>query len=151
VVWRTSYQTRELDPTPTPALVAEALNGDIYQARDRELLVGGFDLRAQSEIGVWNRIFDEELPCVRCWTVFFLDSLTPKVAANLRAMIPRSKHDKTLVCTQPESWASIIQPDRPERSFGTLITEGVADPLMVGIPTEEALDRFLEKLGSLRE
>jgi hypothetical protein len=41
---------------------------------------------------------------------------------------------------------NLIRPDRPERSFAGILRDGAFDMLMVGIPTEEAWDRFMQKL-----
>ena len=151
MLWRTPYQTRELGPIAVPPIIGTTLAGDPVQDGVIQLVLGAFDPKAQLELGVWLRLMSAEVPKLPCWTVFFIESLTDKLRRDIFTMTPSSRHNLTVISTVTADWRNIVQPDRPERSFGTLIKCGVGNPLMVGTPTEEALDRFKQALGPLTE
>ena len=149
MVWRPPYVTRELAPQPIPELSGKSLSGNDLHLGSVDVLLGAFDLRAQVELGVWHRLAAGIVPSIAPWTVYFFDSPSRKQSEDLRAMTPPSLWAFTFISTSGAAWRRLIKPDRPERSFGALIKNGIANPMMVGTPTETALDRFQESLGRL--
>jgi hypothetical protein len=132
MVWRRAYETREIGPVACPLLSAALISGTALVLPQACVLMGGFDLRAQAELGVWRRLIPDAI------TVYFLDSAT-----SLRAMTPRSQWDSVAHAPPSEEWADFIAPDRPERSFAGVLRNGEFQILMVGMHTEEAWDRLM--------
>lgn len=125
MLWRTSYEPRVLRD-------AEAPSGE-------GLLLGAFDVRAQSEIGVWTRLFDEAGLDYRIR--LFRDEWTEKERRTVDAVFPPSVRARIELATE-RGWAETVAPDRPERTFAALIQEGRAKMLVIGPPTEEVWEEF---------
>jgi len=150
MLWRAGYDTRELPPTPFPELVATSLVGSPIDFSLPCVLSGGFDPRAQMELGVWDRLLHEiELAIPHC-TVFLLERPIEKAEASIIAMTPRSRWATVGLAACTEPWQELIQPDRPSRSFAGILVYGMLHPLMVGLPTEEAWDRFRQSAAGYR-
>lgn len=147
MIWRVGYCTRELEAVVAPPFRATTLDGILIDETFAGILMGGFDPRAQSELGIWRRLLEEADLGVDCLTVLILESLGPKAEAAVRAMVPQSQWHGFAIARCTDEWIDLIQPDRPERSFAAMIRGGILNPLMIGIPTEEAWDRFKERLS----
>ncbi len=95
-------------------------------------------MRAEAELGVWRRLLDDAALGMTYWTVLFVDLSSDQV----RELVPRSRWESTVLSAPSSVWSDVIQPDAPSCSFAMACSGGVADPLMVGLPTEEAWDAF---------
>ena len=84
---------------------------------------------------------------LKIYTLFLLTGVSQNTKEHLIAMTPRSLGDSTIFSDHSFEWESLIKPDRPERSFAGFVSQGFLDPLMIGVPTEEAWDRFQEHLS----
>ena len=80
------------------------------------------------------------------WTVYLLAEDSPKELAKLGAITPGSHWASTGIAKASSDWTRTIQPDRPGRSFAAFQKGGVLNPLMIGLPTEDAWDRFQSAL-----
>ena len=140
------YATRELASAKAPSIDGITLSGEAFRPGPIVLITGGFDWRAQAELGIWRKLLTEVAPQFTCWTVYLGGNPNDRLVVNLQALTPQSLWPVTVVSRNTGPWRDLVQPDRPERSFGTLIKGGNAFPLMVGLPTEEALDRFVAML-----
>ena len=125
-----------------PQITGNYLEGESFAPQGNYLILGGFDLRAQAEIGVWRRLVQQSASVISCVTIYFLDRSDASGREALEAMTPLSQWSTTAVAESTSHWLELIQPDRPERSFAGLIRDTTIDPLMIGMPTEEAWDRF---------
>lgn len=144
MLWRPAYEPRELTQVELPPLAGRTLEGAPWALVPGAVLLGAFDARAQSELGVWRRLFQSEaiVPAV----VFF-SSRPERTRRDLLALVPPTQHGATAVAEDSERrWEALIQPDRPERSFAAIAREGKSPLVTIGTPTEEAWDRFLEAL-----
>ena len=108
-----------------------------------DVLIGGFDPRAQVELGVWIRLLSEAGAEARVRTLFLCEQ---RMQDGVRALTPRSRWASTFVGLPTSDWQALILPDRPERSFAGICRGNDLEPLMIGLPTEEAWDRFLASL-----
>ena len=143
MLWRAKFDTWEPDSKPIPPTVAASLSGEVLELHDGDILIGGFDPRAQVELGIWSRLISQADAETHIRTLFLVD------AAHIpfvEAVTPKSLWSSTSVGAANQEWESLILPDRPERSFACIVREGLFDPLMIGLPTEEAWDRFLARL-----
>ncbi|MDR3692533.1 MAG: hypothetical protein P4L46_24340 [Fimbriimonas sp.] len=122
-----------------------------------DLVFGGFDLAAVRELIIWRRLFDRNPSLEAClgaghpapfgWTILFLSGQDKVSVPTLKAMTAPSAWSTTIIADDNGPLRDLIQVDRPDRSFGTLVVSGIADPLMVGLPTEEALQTFLDAIA----
>jgi len=126
VLWRTPYKPRVLERSSVPGL-------------PDGICLGIFDARAQSELGIWLRLFESA----------GIDRSTHIVAVGLKdrrkveTVLPPSRHGQLLLLADEEKTISnLINPDRPERSFAAIVRHGFAPLLVVGAPTEEVWERF---------
>ena len=147
MLWRAKYSTWEPHAATMPPLEGIALDESPFKASGRFVVLGGFDLRAQAEIGVWKRLLAEAQPGVRIWTVYLLESGRASKLTMVQSMTSKSEWPTTVVAESTALWRELIQADRPERSFAGLVSGVVIDPLMIGVPTEEAWDRFRDSLS----
>ncbi len=146
MLWRQGYSTREMEPAVAPPVVGNLLQGPKIDGASSYVLLGGFDLSAFSELAIWRKLVEEAAPSELCLTLYFLDSPTLKVHSNALAVTPVSLRHLVGIAEHAEEWRQLIQPDRPSRSFGAILRDGVLDPLMVGVPTEESWERFRNRL-----
>jgi len=148
VIWRNSYQALDLGSIQAPNVIGETLSGDAFELTSPTLLLGAFDFRGASELGVWSRLCQSESFGISTTFAYFLSRRSREIIQLAKDMTSPSLHSATVLVWESQLWHEIIQPDRPERSFGCLIKDGVAEPILVGTPTEEAWDYFIEKLGA---
>lgn len=137
MLWRSAYVPRILRSVPLP-------NG----SDQPRVCVGGFDLKALGEIGIWQRLLDGTDAANRYRIQLFGDGATfpPRL---VRAVIPPSQRDRfEIVEAATREWKELVAPDRPERSFAAVIREGKADLLVIGAPTEEVWDEFQAVMSS---
>ncbi|CAN5463008.1 hypothetical protein BH11ARM2_BH11ARM2_18110 [soil metagenome] len=116
---------------------------EAYQPRvDRDVSVpplpdgvylGGFSPLAQSELGVWRRLFQSE-----GWGFSLL-----LFGAGWEAVLPASLLGLRFEGASEPLWLGRISPDRPERSFAVVVRGGRARILVVGPPTEEVWEEVL--------
>jgi hypothetical protein len=107
------------------------------------VLVGGFDLRAQAEFGIWWRLLESAGLADRSVIYLFSAEWTDKDLRLARAVLPRSLHDRLrLVADEAGAWRDLIEPDRPERSFAAIVRGPEAELLVIGPPTEDVWERF---------
>jgi len=149
MLWRAGYSTRELGPVDTPAVAGVTLEGVALPPELQGVFTAGFDLKAQAELGIWRRLLTEAHPNLRVSALLFLGEPGPKTLAAARSLFPRSLWADVSIVETSEAWLDVAKPDRPERSIAGIVAQGVIDPLMIGIPTEEAWDRFKQRLASL--
>jgi hypothetical protein len=143
MLWRAKFDTWEPGSCVLPGLVALSLEGERLVLSPGVILVGGFDPRAQGETGVWSRLISEGGFEQRLRTLYLGE---PRIHSAVRALTPKSKWATTFVGSSTPDWDALILPDRPERSFAGVVRVGTLDPLMIGLPTEEAWDRFSASL-----
>lgn len=136
MLWRESYRPRVFEGQALPDGVGDGI------------LIGAFDLLAQREIGIWLRLIAEAFPALRPDVLLISPTWSAKQRKVAAATFPPSLLGSLRFLEDPEEqWRAAIQPDRPERSFAAIVREGVADLLMVGVPTEEAWDDFRDRLS----
>ena len=111
------------------------------------VILGGFDLRAQAEIGTWRKLIEGLEGETTLLTIYLIDVVKPADLDSLRAMTPKSRWVSTLISSTNEVWRDMIQPDCPQRSFAGRLQNGVIHPLMIGPPTEDAWDDFSEAIN----
>lgn len=112
------------------------------------VLIGVFDLRGLGEGELWRRLmaseFGDSAPV-------FTALIASIAIGEAESAVPKSRHASTLLIDDPDGkWQSIAEPDRPERSFAAVVRGGLARPLMVGAPTEDAWDTFSRSYESSR-
>ena len=146
MLWRAAYNTWEPAPAPIPEMIGRNLHGQLLNLDGQVVLCGGFDLRASAELGVWRRLLQSLDTPIKLWTIYLLPDQTSSDEAALASMTPKSLWSNTYLARSTSEWSELIQPDRPERSFAALAMNGVLDPLMIGLPTEEAWYRFQSAL-----
>ena len=146
MLWREAYNTWEGNPVPLPEIVVSNINGDIISIDNPCVILGGFDLRASAEIGVWLKLIRSLATAPPSLTVFLLDTNSQHELEKLAAITPKSQWATTGIAKVNADWLRIIQPDRPGRSFAAYHHTAILNPLMVGLPTEEAWDRFQSRL-----
>ena len=146
MLWRPTYETRIRRGLALPRLEGLTLDGGETATPTSGSLLGAFDPRASAELGVWRRLLDEAE--LTAFTVFVRPAWTPRERRALALATAPGQHSRTLLVEDPSgSWASVIETDRPERAFAAVVRDGTAEPLMVGLPTEEAWDEFREAAG----
>ena len=147
MLWRECYHTAQAEEVPLPALMGTFLSGDPWLPLNDFILVGAFDLRGLGEIGIWERLLDDA--GVGTVTVLFHAEWPTQERSVLEASVPYSRHPQTLMADDPSGeWLDLISPDRHERAFAAIVRGHVARLLMVGAPTEEALDAFNTVIGA---
>ncbi len=148
MLWRPTYETRIRRGFALPRLEGLTLDGGEAATPTTGALLGAFDPRAGAELGVWRRLLDEA--GLSAFTVFVRPAWTPRERRALALATAPAQHPWTLLVEDPgESWASVIETDRPERAFAAVLHEEVTEPLMVGLPTEEAWDEFKEAIRAI--
>lgn len=128
MLWRQPYQPRVLE-----AVRVEGLPDGI--------LVGVFDPLGQAELGVWLRLF-ESAGQDRQVKILAIGMPSPR---KFEAILPPSRHSQ-VVWRDEGGLAQTLAIDKPERSFAAIVTGGIADLLVVGLPTEEVWERFEQAL-----
>lgn len=142
MLWRTPYQTPRAENVTLPGLSGRYVSGESWVALDDFVLVGAFDLRGLSEIGIWTRLLDEA--GIGVVVAFFDAEWSPQQRVVLEASIPYSQQGHTLMANDPRGeWLDLISPDKPERAFAAVVRGHAASVLMLGAPTEDAWDDFL--------
>ncbi len=125
------------------------LSGSQWSPGGAETYIGAFELAALSEIGVWTKLLHSA--GIPSHVLIFANDPGPKIQRSLQTSFPPSRlQDIILVDDSGEQWRNFIQPDRPERAFAMHVRDGMAEPLMVGPPTEEAWDLFQLLVNSER-
>jgi len=135
MLWRNAYSPRVLDGDVFPTLSV-----------DCDLVAGGFDLRAQGEIGIWVRLFQSG-DIRKRFRILLIAPAWNDASRNLaEAVFPRSLHAHLQFVEDPgEAWREALEPDRPERSFAAVVSDGAVLLGVVGPPTEEVWDQFLAR------
>lgn len=146
MLWRPTYENRELTSAVCPAVIGTRLSGEILTCSFEGVLIGGFDLRAFAEIGIWRRLVTEANSEVVWLVLYQLPEPGIQAVAQLRAMTPKSQWGSVALNEVTNDWIELIQPDRPERSFAGIVQAGKFKTLMVGIPTEDSWERFRQDL-----
>jgi hypothetical protein len=140
-VSRQSYITAMRREVALPAIRAVTIAGSTWAPSGPENYIGAFGLAALAEIGIWSKLLHSAgLPS----RVLMIDE-EPKegILMLLRTSFAPSRLQDVLLVKDPQRvWRGLIQPDTPERAFAMHVREGKADPLMLGLPTEEAWDMF---------
>ena len=127
MLWREAYR---------PRLIEDAL---LPGAPSTGIVLGGFDLRAQAELGIWWRL----LETASLLTAARLVLILPEEDEIVTKVLPRSwAANLSVVRNGGEAWRALIQPDRPERSFAAITRGGMAPLVVVGPPTEDVWERF---------
>ena len=143
MLWRPTYETRIRRGLALPRLEGRTLDGSETATPTHGAFIGAFDPRAGAELGIWRRLLEEA--GVSALTVFVRTAWTPRESRALALATAPAQHPWTLLAEDPDGvWASVVESDRLERSFAAVVRAGVVDPLMVGLPTEEAWDEFRE-------
>ena len=146
MLWKPTYETRVLRGVALPRLEGRTLDGQDGAAPVEGSMLGAFGPFATAELGVWRRLLEEAYPERRVPTVLVRAAWTERERRTLAVATAPSLHPWTLLANDPSSgWSAAVGPDRAERAFGAVVRAGVAELLMVGLPTEEAWDAFREK------
>ncbi len=141
MLWRTPYETPAAEAVGLPTLAGDFLSGESWILLDDFVLVGAFDLRGLSEVGIWLRLLDDA--GVGAVVAFFESEWVAADRSALEVSVPYSQHGHTLMATDPKGeWLDLISPDKPERAFAAVVKGHAATVLMAGPPTEEAWDEF---------
>lgn len=134
MLWRRTYEPRVAEGVALPDSTIST-----------SILLGAFDARGQAELGIWLRLLESASLDRHVSLAFIRPAWTPKDRRLVEAIIPPSRRTQIAWVEDPEGkWAAVIQPDRPERCFAALLSDGVADMLIVGPPTEDVWERFSE-------
>jgi len=132
VLWRQTYEPRILESIE----LAGVPDG---------ILLGAFDPKGQAELGVWLRLFESAGQDHR---VKILAIGMPNRKIFESVLSPRRQSQ--IVWLDHGELAQILAIDKPERSFAAIVANGVADLLVVGLPTEDVWERFERSLTSER-
>ena len=148
MLWKPTYETRVLQSIPLVRLEGRTLDGQDGAAPIEGAMLGAFGPFATAELGIWRRLLAEAYPSRRVPTVLVRAVWTERERRTLATGTAPALHAWTLLANDDAgAWSSAIGPDRAERAFGAVVRGGVAELLMVGLPTEEAWDLFQEKLS----
>lgn len=138
MIWRESYRTAIAHEVPLPELPAEMA---------ADVILGGFDFGAISQMGVWERLLQADAPEARWVQVFFLGEPGPDDTNLMESIVPPSRIDQAfLIYDDSMAWRELIQPDGPQQAFAAVVSHGRGRVVMKGLPTEEAWDSFLAEL-----
>ncbi len=141
MLWRSSHQIRQSVDVPLPPLSGNCLSGEPWVPRDEFVLVGALGLHGLGEMEIWLRVL-ETVAIPKVFAVF-RETWAQQEISTLDASVPRSRHANTLIVADPEGdWQDLLAPDSPNRAFAAFVRGKVAEILMLGLPTEEALDTF---------
>ncbi len=153
MLWKTPYETRVLQGVALPRLEGRTLDGQDGAAPVEGAMLGAFGPFAVGEIGIWRKLLEEAYPLRKVPTVLVRASWNERERRTLAIATAPALHPWTLLANDPSgAWSAAVGPDRAERAFGAVVRGGVASLLMVGLPTEEAWDRFRgEVLGEERK
>jgi hypothetical protein len=145
MLWKPTYETRILESVDLPRLVGRTLDGQDGAGPVEGPMLGAFGPFASAELGVWRRLLQEAFPTRLVPTILVRTEWTERERRTIATATPPGQHPWTLLANDPEGlWSKAVGPDRAERAFGAIVRGGVAELLMVGLPTEEAWDRFRE-------
>jgi len=128
VLWRSAYQPRVLESRKLDGL-------------PEGIVVGVFDPLGQAELGVWLRLF-ESAGWDRDVSILAIGMPGRR---KFESVLPPSRHSQ-IVWLDESGLRQTLEIDKPERSFAAVIVNGVADLLVVGVPTEEVWERFEQAL-----
>lgn len=143
MIWREAYRTRSLGPVALPPLSMLDLDGKAVAFEQPALIIGAFDPRAHREVELWSRLIGGSFPGYDPSFRLYLGGTDTRRREALAAIHPPSRHRQVRLAEDPDgAWRSLIEPDRPERSFGLIAVDGRSHRLMVGPPTEEAWEEF---------
>ena len=133
---------------PFPATVGVTLLGIPWNLGGDGIVVGAFSLLAQAQLGVWMRLLDEAgLPIS---VLLVAEELTDSLARDAELTFPPSQRSRVvLVKDTGRRWSQTVDVPSLDLAFAAVIVKGVAQPLMIGSPTEEAWDRFMAAARSL--
>lgn len=149
MLWKPTYETRVLRDVPLARVEGRTLDGQNGAAPIEGAMLGAFGPFATAELGVWRRLLEEAYPGRRVPTVLVRTEWAERERRTLATGTAPALHAWTLLANDPSgAWSGAIGPDRAERAFGAVVRGGVAELLMVGLPTEEAWDLFREILGA---
>jgi hypothetical protein len=135
------YTTRVRQQVAVPKITGVTLAGSRWTPGARETYLGAFGLAALSEIGIWTKLLHSAgLPS----RILMIDE-DPKngLSAKLRTSFAPSRLQDIVLIDDPNGeWRAFVEPDCPERAFAMHVRGPLADPLMLGLPTEQAWDLF---------
>ena len=143
MLWKPTYETRVLRGVTLHRLEGRTLDGQDGAAPVEGAMLGAFGPFATAELGVWRRLIEEAYPAKRVPTVLVRAVWSERERRTLAVATAPSLHPWTLLANDPSgAWSGAIGPDRAERAFGAVVRGGVAELVMVGLPTEDAWDEF---------
>ena len=152
MLWRPTYETRILRAASLPPLTGFTLDHQDGSTPVEGPVIGAFAPLASAELGIWRRLLQEAFPERSVPTVLIRPAWTERDRRTIADGTPPALHSITLLANDPgETWSNEIHPDRPERSFGLIMSAGIPKLLMVGLPTEDAWDEFRILAGGLAE
>ena len=140
MLWREPYRPRvEID------IVVPELTGNA------SVILGAFDLRAQRELGVWQRLL-HEADLTKEYRLLLISSPDAPISrGDAESAFPPSLHSRVdLVADRGRAWRSLVAPDCPERAFAAILAGRLARVLVVGSPTEEVWESFCEVASAMR-
>ena len=151
MLWRQPYAPRQLEGVTLPKCLSRRLDQTEFHA-ETYVIYGGFSLDAVADIGIWERLLNEEFPeDVRIVRAYIRESWTSKEIKNATAMVPPSFLPRTvLIYDALGEWANLVQPESTTRGFAAIIRNSIIELLFVGPPTEETWDDFRLRWQSAR-
>ncbi len=135
MLWRTSYETTEIEATTLEGLPLPEVGEGTFAA------VISFSPRHFQQREVWRRLFEAELAIP-----YFVGVIgSADDLEQLQSSTPRSQHERLIRIEDAQgAWLSLLGEENKESAFAFVQREGTLVVLMVGPPTEEAWDRFLD-------
>jgi hypothetical protein len=128
----------------------ESLDGNLGAPR-AQVWIGGFGFRAVSDQGVWWRLMRSEFSSdPNIFRVFIESRWSERKRREALAIIPPSEKVSTLLVSDDVNWRAIVMPDKPERGFAAMIADKEIKRLVVGPPTEEVWEDFINLWRAVR-
>lgn len=147
MLWKPAYETRVLRSVPLPRLVGRTLDSQDGAGPVEGVMLGAFGPFASAELGVWRRLLNDAFPARPIPTVLVRALWSERERRTIATATPPKDQAWTLLANDPENaWSALVAPDRAERAFAAVVRDGMAELLMVGMPTEEAWDEFVAEL-----
>jgi hypothetical protein len=111
------------------------------------VIVGAFSPLDLREVGVWRTLIRGTLGQSVVPIVLIATRWTSRERREMLSGFPPSEHAHLDFREDPdECWKASVRPTRGEQTFGAWVEGGVARLLMLGPPTDDEWDRFVDEV-----
>ena len=147
MLWREPYTTRTVEADWPPLRLLNAKGEPLPVAPDFAV-IGSFRARAMQQREVWRKLFEAELNLPFHLVLVGHEPGSSEAKLWLGAMPPSVASSAAFLLEESHRWQELLAPEHEDQAFAALIKDGRADLVMVGPPTEEAWETFLQRGSS---